>query len=120
MRISDWRSDVCSSDLGRDQEREEERRGLGYLNASDLRPQAAAQVWQNLMGEIGASTTARGIRKPDFKAIAFTASHPPQGERAEYLAELAYPSAQDRDAGFDRFRAALATISYEHTSSLLS
>src|SRR3546814_20626728 len=54
----------------------------------------AAQVWQNLMGEIEASTTARGIRKPDFKAIAFTASHPPQGERAEYLAELADPSAK--------------------------
>src|SRR3546814_6126215 len=87
MRISDWRSDVCSSDLGRDQEREADLLGLGYLNASDLRPQAAAQVWQNLMGEIEASTTARGIRKPDFKAIAFTASHPPQGERAEYLAD---------------------------------
>ncbi|MFM2282495.1 MAG: hypothetical protein RLZZ444_4726 [Pseudomonadota bacterium] len=95
--------------FGRDQEREADLLGLGYLNASDLRPQAAAQVWQNLMGEIEASTTARGIRKPDFKAIAFTASHPPQGERAEYLAELADPSAKDRDDGVDRYRAAMAT-----------
>src|SRR3546814_1786707 len=69
----------------------------------------SAQVWQNLMGEIEASTTARGIRKPDFKAIAFTASHPPQGERAEYLAELADPSAKDRDDGVDGTRPALAT-----------
>src|SRR3546814_21161810 len=52
MRISDWSSDVCSSDL---------------------------------------------------------ASHPPQGERAEYLAELADPSAKDRDDGVDRYRAAMAT-----------
>lgn len=94
--------------FGRDQEREADLLGLGYLNSSDLRPQAAAQVWQNLMGEIQASATARGIRKPDFKAIAFTATHPPEGERAAYLAELADPSANERDDGVDRYRAAMA------------
>src|SRR3546814_15600391 len=62
--------------FGRDQEREADLLGLGYLNASDLRPQAAAQVWQNLMGEIEASTTARGIRTPTSQAMAFKTSHP--------------------------------------------
>lgn len=93
--------------FGRDQEREADLLGLGYLNASDLRPQAAAQVWQNLMGEIEASAAARGIRKPDFKAVAFTASHPPQAERAKYLAELADPAAKERNDGGERFRAAM-------------
>ena len=36
---------------GRDQEREADVLGLGYLNGSRLPPQAAAAVWQNLMGE---------------------------------------------------------------------
>src|SRR3546814_17268433 len=53
--------------------------------------------------------TTRFRSKPDCKAIAFTASHPPQGERAEYLAELADPSAKDRDDEVDRYRAAMAT-----------
>lgn len=95
--------------FGRDQEREADLLGLGYLNQSELRPQAASQVWRNLMGEIEASATARGLRKPDFKAIAFTASHPPEGERAEYLAALANPSGLQRDDGADRYRAAMAT-----------
>jgi beta-barrel assembly-enhancing protease len=94
--------------FGRDQEREADLLGLGYLNQSELRPQAASQVWRNLMGEIEASATARGLRKPDFKAIAFTASHPPEAERAEYLAALANPSARQRDDGADRYRAAMA------------
>lgn len=94
--------------FNRDQEREADLLGIGYLNSSELPPQAASQVWQNLMGEIEASATARGLRKPNFKAVAFTASHPPEGERAEYLAALADPEAQERDDGAARYRAALA------------
>jgi predicted Zn-dependent protease len=92
----------------RDQEREADRLGIAYLNRSRLRPQAAASVWRTVIGEAEASAHARGLKKPDFKAIAFTASHPPDGERAQYLAELAAPDADDRDDGAQRYREALA------------
>lgn len=92
----------------RDQEREADLLGIGYLNASNLRPQAAAQVWQNFMGEIEESNRVRGLKKPNFNAIAFTASHPPQGERAHYLANLALPEGTSRGDGADRYREAMA------------
>ena len=91
----------------RNQEREADLLGLGYLNASHYRPQAAAAVWQNLMGEFSASANVRGLKKPDFNAIAFTASHPPESERAAYLTALAAPDGADRDDGAARYRAAL-------------
>ncbi|GGB50684.1 M48 family metallopeptidase [Blastomonas aquatica] len=94
--------------FGRDQEREADRLGVAYLNASQLRPQAAAQVWQNLMQEIDASALHRGLKKPRFDTIAFTASHPPEAERAGYLAELADPDGLRRDDGAQRYRATLA------------
>ncbi|MCH2497364.1 MAG: M48 family metalloprotease [Erythrobacter sp.] len=93
---------------GRDQEREADLLGLGYLNQSSLRPQAASEVWQNLMGEIDASALARGLKKPKYNAIAFTASHPPHGERAGYLSELASPGGAIRNDGAPRYRQALA------------
>ena len=92
----------------RDNEREADLLGLGYLNASTLRPQAAAQVWRNVMAEAAASATARGLKKPRFDAIAFTASHPPDAERAAYLGELAAPDAAARDDGAARYRQAMA------------
>jgi len=92
----------------REHEREADLLGLGYLNAGQFRPQAASEVWQNLMAEIAASANVRGLRKPDFKTVAFTASHPPQGERAQYLAELADPVGAARDDGSARYREALA------------
>lgn len=93
---------------GRDSEREADLLGLGYLNRSELRPQAASEVWQNLMGELEASARVRGLKKPNFNAVAFTASHPPEGERATYLAALASPEAGERDDGAQRYRDALA------------
>ena len=91
----------------RDQEREADLTGLGYLNAGHLRPQAASIVWQNLMGEAEASARVRGLKKPNFNALAFTASHPPDGERAAYLSALALPEGATREDGADRYRAAL-------------
>jgi Zn-dependent protease with chaperone function len=93
----------------RDQEREADLVGIGYLNASKLRPQAASQVWANIMGEIEASARVRGLKKPQFNQIAFTASHPPNAERAAYLAELASPDANSRSDGKDGFQKALAS-----------
>ena len=94
--------------FGRDQEREADKLSIAYLNNSALQPQAAAAVWQNLMGEIDASVRVRGLKKPNFNAIAFTASHPPNQERATYLGELASPQGATRDDGAARYRANLA------------
>lgn len=94
--------------FGRDQEREADALGIGYLNKSQFQPQAASLVWQNVMAEIEASAQVRGLKKPNFERIAFTASHPPHGERAATMATLALPDAAARDAGADRYRAALA------------
>ena len=93
----------------RNHEREADLLGLGYLNRSTLRPQAASSVWRNLMGEIEASAVARGLKKPKFDAIAFTASHPPEGERADYLSALASPDGATRDDGAQRYREAVST-----------
>lgn len=92
----------------RDQEREADLLGLSYLNGSNFRPQAASEVWLNLMGEYEASARVRGLKKPRFNRIAFTASHPPQAERAEYLSDLADTEGAERDDGADRYREALA------------
>lgn len=91
----------------RNQEREADYLGVGYLNASKFRPQAASQVWQNFMGELEASAQVRGLKKPKFNTIAFTASHPPEAERATYLAEMALPGMADRDDGVARYSKAL-------------
>lgn len=94
---------------GRDQEREADLIGLGYLNASTLRPGAASRVWRSLILEAEASAAARGLRKPDFKRVAFFASHPPEGERADYLYSLAAPDDGARDEGEARYVAAMAS-----------
>lgn len=92
----------------RDNEREADLLGLGYLNKSNLRPQAASEVWQNLIGEVEASAISRGLKKPRFDTVAFTASHPPEGERAAYLAALADPTGAHRDDGALRYKDALS------------
>lgn len=92
----------------RDQEREADRLGIAYLNSSHFRPQAASEVWQSIMAELETSAQVRGLRRPRFDAVAFTASHPPHGERAAYLAELAVPDGVTRDDGAARYRQALA------------
>ena len=92
----------------RNTEREADRLAIAYLNASALRPQAAAGVWTHLMEEATASAAAKGLRKPKFDHIAFAASHPPDAEREGYFALLARPDAATRDDGAERYRAALA------------
>lgn len=92
----------------RNQEREADLLGIGYLNKSALRPHAASEVWQNVMGEVEASVRAKGLKKPNFNAIAFTASHPPHAERAATMAALADPNASSREDGGDRYREAMA------------
>lgn len=94
--------------FSRNHEREADLLGLGYLNSSSLRPQAASRVWRNLILEAEASAAARGLKKPDFNRISFFASHPPDGERADYLYGLAAPDGERRQDGSERYAAALA------------
>lgn len=96
------------SRFGRDQEREADLLGVGYLNAGALRPQAASLLWRNAMAEAQASATARGLSKPKFDRIALFASHPPEAERAATLAVLADPGGAARDDGAERHARALA------------
>lgn len=93
---------------GRDQEREADLLGLGYLNNGALRPQAAASVWRNLMTEAEASSRARGQSKPRFDKLAFSASHPPSAERAATMEALAAADGDTRDDGADRYATAMA------------
>jgi beta-barrel assembly-enhancing protease len=94
--------------FGRDHEREADLLSIGYLNASKLRPHSASRIWRNLILEAEASALARGYNKPDFNKIAFFASHPADGERANYLYALAEPDTEGRDDGAERYAAALA------------
>ena len=94
--------------FGRDQERDADLLGLGYLNNSHLRASSASRIWRNLILEEEASAASRGLRKPDFDHNAFFASHPASGERADYLYSLAAPDGVGRDEGADRYAAALA------------
>lgn len=94
--------------FSRNQEREADLVGIGYLNDSSLRPQAASRIWRNLIAETQASALSRGFNKPRFDKVAFFASHPPEAERADYLGALANPEGDVRDEGADRYKQALA------------
>ena len=92
----------------RDNEREADILGISYLNQSRLRPQAASNVWMNVMAEAEASAQVRGLKKPNFSAIAFAASHPPSLERATYLSALANPEGYFWEDGKERYQEMLA------------
>lgn len=107
--FSDLEMSVYGSLLrfSRDNEREADMIGIGYLNTSSLRPQAAARVWRNFMAETEASALAKGLKRPRFDRVAYFASHPPEAERAAYLSALALPEGEQRDDGAVRYRAAM-------------
>lgn len=92
----------------RNQEREADAMGVGFLNASELRPQAAAQVWHTVMGEQEHSASVRGLKRPDFRGVAFFADHPPEAERADSLTRLASPEGATRNDGAEAYTKALA------------
>ncbi len=94
--------------FSRDQEREADYMGIGFLNASNLRPQSAAQVWHTVMGEQEHSAAVRGLKRPDFKGVAFFADHPPEAERAESLELLAAPEGATRSDGAADYVRAIA------------
>src|SRR3546814_17333179 len=73
MRISDWSSDVCSSDLilpfTREQESEADHIGLMLMAKAGYDPRGAVELWQNF-DAIG------GERPPEFLS-----THPAPGSR---------------------------------------
>jgi len=93
--------------FSRDHEREADLLGLGYLNNSELRPHSASRIWRNLILETEASSAARGLKKPNFNGVSFFASHPPEGERAEYLYDLAAPDGENREDGAQQYLQAI-------------
>ena len=88
----------------RDHEREADRLGFEFMAKHGYDPQAAAQVWSNLIAEREAAEEDR----PD----PFFASHPPSEERMESLREMANALAEvtvpsDAESRDLRFRAAM-------------
>src|SRR3546814_11549146 len=73
MRISDWSSDVCSSDLilpfTREQESEADHIGLMLMAKAGYDPRGAVELWRNF-------EAAGGERPPEFLS-----THPAPGSR---------------------------------------
>lgn len=92
----------------RDQEREADIRGFGYLTLADYRPSAAAEIWRANMNEADRSAQARSQRTTRYDALAYFASHPTNLERADYLSALANRVAGGEIEGTDRLMKAVA------------
>ena len=89
--------------FSRDQEREADILGLGYLMRGTYRPQAASEVWTHQMNEVDATAIGRGQRIQRYDRTPFFASHPTNLERATYLRTLAgsdLPSRSDNAEGY--------------------
>ena len=84
----------------RDQEREADKLGLEAMAAAGYDPQAAPQIWRNLVAE----REAADKETPD----PFLATHPPAKERMETLAALAEESGQEATVSGERFHVLVA------------
>lgn len=93
--------------FSRDQEREADILGLGYLSRSAYRPQVASEVWVRRMNEVDASALGRAQRSSRYDRVAFFASHPTSLDRATYLRALAGAELPDRSDHADTHQAAM-------------
>lgn len=73
----------------RNQERDADLLGFGYIANSGFRPAAAADVWRAVMNEADHTATDRGRRSARYDGVAWFASHPSNLERADTLSALA-------------------------------
>jgi beta-barrel assembly-enhancing protease len=73
----------------RQQEQEADLLGLQYLGSSRYPTTAAADVWQNFMGEKDATAVGRKQRSQQRYSAGFFASHPTDLNRAIYLRQAA-------------------------------
>src|SRR3546814_7353382 len=106
MRISDWSSDVCSSDLGKDR-RARRRQFLIFDVASGEQPAIAGKF----VGQVGAGAGAVGFAEPFAQFLGqFELHHPRQQAQPHRLGQVAVVACGPIDA----YR------SEEHTSELQS
>ncbi len=73
----------------RDQERQADTLGFGYMASAHYRASAAADVWRSVMNEADGGAAARGQRSARYDKVAFMASHPTNLERADTLSLMA-------------------------------
>lgn len=93
--------------FSRDQEREADLLGLGYLSRSAYRPQAASALWDRAMDEADASALGRLQPSRRYERTAFFSSHPTDAERAGYLGQLAGPELDGRSDNAAAYAAAM-------------
>jgi hypothetical protein len=93
--------------FSRNQEREADILGLGYLRRGTYRPQAASEVWTHYMNEVDATAIERGQRIQRYDRTPFLATHPTSLERATYLRTLAGADLPGRSDNAENYAAAL-------------
>jgi predicted Zn-dependent protease len=89
--------------FSRDQERQADILGLGYIRRGAYRPQVAAEVWNRRMNEVDATAAGRGLRIQRYERTPFFATHPTNLERATYLMTLAGADLPDRNDGAESY-----------------
>lgn len=104
-RISVYGALAC---FNRDQEREADILGFGYIAAAKYRPSAASEVWRSAMNEADATMVGRALRSRRYDTVAFFASHPTDLERADYLSVLANRVPGGEYEGRGAYQAAMA------------
>ena len=92
----------------RNQERDADMLGFGYIAQAGFRPAGAADVWRTLMNEADQTAIDHGRRTSRENGVAFFASHPTNLERADTLATLANRVPGGDYEGRDAYRRALA------------
>ncbi|AKH44028.1 putative Zn-dependent protease [Altererythrobacter atlanticus] len=92
----------------RNQERDADMLGFGYIAQAGFRPAAAADVWRAVMNEADQTAIDRGRRTSRYNGVAFFASHPTNLERADTLATLANRVSGGDYEGRDAYSRALA------------
>jgi len=92
----------------RNQERDADVLGFGYIARAGFRPGGASDVWRAVMNEADHTATDRGRRSARYDRVAFFASHPTSLERADTLSALANRVPGGDYEGASAYRQALA------------
>lgn len=93
--------------FSREQEREADLLGLAYLKQAGWPEDAAARLWQRLVGEARATASGRGQNPDRLLKSGLFDTHPGMRERAAYLAPGSSATAGARPDSVKALRAAL-------------
>ena len=95
----------------RDQERDADLTGLGYMRAGGFQPRRAADIWAQMREEEDHRASALGVRPGTKSLLSPFADHPMDAERMTYLRVAAGPLPSDSGyTGTEEYRAALAQL----------